>query len=95
MKSKILLNLMLATCLVLLSALPLFAGGAQSVPRMAIDQLKVLIGDENVVIVDVRSASDWNESDTKIKGAFRVDPHTVTQAMPLLAADKTYVFYCA
>ena len=40
------------------------------VPRMTTDELKALLGNPDLVILDVRASSDWTASDLKIKGLF-------------------------
>ena len=42
------------------------AGGGE---KMDIEELKKRLGDENLVIIDVRVESDWKMSEFKIKGA--------------------------
>jgi 3-mercaptopyruvate sulfurtransferase SseA len=68
---------------------------AAEVPRMPADELKAKLGSPDLVIVDVRVAQDWSASETKIKGAVRVDPDQVNSWIANQPKDKTYVFYCA
>ena len=67
---------------------------AGSVPLMDKDELKSLLGNENLVILDVRQDSDWSISEFKIKDAVRVDNGdlSVTTSYP---KDNTFVLYCA
>ena len=44
------------------------------VPRMTKEELKSLLGNPGIVVVDVRIADDWKRSDSKIKGAIRENP---------------------
>ena len=74
---------------------------AADVPRITKEQLKSMLGDPNVIIIDVRIARHWKESDSKIKGAVREDPGAqapkITEADTWMAKyqkDKTLVFYC-
>ena len=66
------------------------------VPRMTKEELKSLLGNPGIVVVDVRIADDWKRSDSKIKGAIRENPEkdyrTWTSKYP---RDRTLVFYCA
>ena len=39
---------------------------------MTIEQLKAQLGNSDFVIIDVRTAHDWQDSGTKIKGDVRV-----------------------
>lgn len=70
-------------------------GGPQSVPRITIEQLKTQLDSPNLLIIDVRSAPDWNQSETKIKGAVREDPHKIGAWIGKYAKDRTIVTYCA
>jgi hypothetical protein len=64
------------------------------VPRMIKEQLKPMIGNENLVILDARIAREWDSSPTKIKGAIRCDPSNAQALMGKIPKDKTLVFYC-
>jgi len=66
------------------------------VPRMTKEELKSLLGNPGVIVVDVRIADDWKKSDLKIKGAIREDPEKDYRAWASkYPKDKTLVFYCA
>ncbi len=65
------------------------------VPRMTQDELRVLLGNPDLVILDVRARSDWTASDLKIKGAVREEPHGVESWANKYSKDKTLVLYCA
>ena len=74
---------------------------AADVPRITKEQLKSMLGDPNVIVIDVRIGRHWKESDSKIKGALREDPGAqapkITEAdawMGKYPTDKTIVFYC-
>ncbi|MCP4338381.1 MAG: rhodanese-like domain-containing protein [Desulfobulbaceae bacterium] len=77
--------------LMALAASPLFA---TSVPTMDKDELKSLLGSENLVILDVRLGKDWSSSEFKIKDALRVDNKDLSAAMTY-PKDNTFVLYCA
>jgi len=69
---------------------------AEKVPRMTKEQLKELVGKPDLVILDVRSSSDWGKGQTKILGAVREDPGKPTKIWAeKYAKDKTIVLYCA
>lgn len=68
-----------------------WAGG---VPRMAKEELKGLLGNPDVVVLDVRTGRDWNDSGHKIKGAVREEGAVFTWA-DKYPKGKTLVFYCA
>ena len=64
------------------------------IARMTKEELKALLGNPGVIILDVREPDDWNKSRDKIAGAVREDPEkdvkTWAQKYP---KDKTLVFY--
>jgi hypothetical protein len=76
-----------------------FLGGVvyaqENVPRMTKEDLKPLIGDPNVILIDVRSMGDWNKDTLMIKGAIREDPVDVASWMDKYPKEKTFVFYCS
>ncbi len=67
---------------------------AAEVPRMTTEELKRMMGNPDVVIVDTRSDSDWQQSDEKIKGSVRENPQKVDW-INKYSKDRTLVFYCA
>ena len=86
-------------CLCLVAVSMGFVGGVASaqedVPRITKEDLKPLVGNPDVVIIDVRAKSDWEENTLMIKGAVREDPTQVASWMDKYPKDKTLVFYCA
>ena len=71
------------------------AAGAADVEKMTKEELKSMLGNPDVIIVDVRQPGDYDASGTKIKGAVREDPRAVPTWMAKYPKDKTLVFYCA
>jgi hypothetical protein len=65
------------------------------VPRMMKDELKAVLGNPDLVILDVRASSDWTASDLKIKEAVREEPRDVESWANKYSKDKTLVLYCA
>ncbi len=65
------------------------------VPRMTRDELKAMLGNPDLVILDVRAKKDWKDSDSKIQGAIREDPDSVKSWAEKYPKDKTFVLYCA
>jgi hypothetical protein len=68
--------------------------GPENVPRMTGEQLKAQLGNSDFVIIDVRSSHDWEESNTKIKGATRQNPSQLDSWVNNYPKDKTIVLYC-
>lgn len=77
--------------LMVLATTPLFAA---SVPKMDKNELKSLLGSENLVILDVRRGRDWTTSEFKIKDALRVDDGVLSVAKNY-PQNSTFVLYCA
>ena len=63
--------------------------------RMTKEELKAMLGSQNLIIIDVRYGTDWTGSDLKIKGAVREDPKAIDSWANKYPKDKTLVFYCA
>jgi 3-mercaptopyruvate sulfurtransferase SseA len=68
--------------------------GATDAERMTKEELRSMLGNPDVIIVDVRQPGDYNPSDTKIQGAVREDPGAVGAWMDKYPKDKILVFYC-
>jgi hypothetical protein len=71
------------------------ASGPESIPRMTKEQLKAKLGTSDFVIIDVRADHDWQDSNTKIKGAIRENPSRLDSWANNYPKDKTIVLYCA
>ncbi len=68
---------------------------AKEVPVMTKDQLKSMLGNPDLTIIDVRYGLDWTESDMKIQGAVREDPVNVKSWADKYPKDRIIVLYCA
>ena len=68
---------------------------AADIPRITKEELKSMIDNPNVIIVDVRTNAGWSESRLKIKGAVREDPTKIKSWIEKYPLDKTFVFYCS
>jgi hypothetical protein len=64
-------------------------------PRMTKDELKTMLDNPDLLILDVRYGKDWTESHLKIRGAVREDPEAFDSWANKVPRDKTLVFYCA
>jgi rhodanese-related sulfurtransferase len=63
-------------------------------PMITKEELKSMLGNPDVIIIDVRLDTDWEKSDSKIKGAVREDPEGDVQAWAeKYPKSKTIVFY--
>ena len=88
--SSVVFKLSVALTLVVACSLNALSGNA---PRITPEQLKSMLGDPKLVIVDVRRNLDWNSSEYKIKGAVRADPTKVESWASSFGKDKTFVIY--
>jgi hypothetical protein len=68
---------------------------AQEAPRISKDELKAKLGSPDVVLIDVRTGSDWEKSDEKITGAVRMDPAAVDTWAATLPMGREIILYCA
>jgi len=68
---------------------------SQDVPRIAKEEVREILKNPDVIIIDVRQQADWKASDEKIQGAVREDPDTIISVMEKYPKDKTLIFYCA
>ena len=94
MKKRIpaLIRIVLAFIFVVVLTIDAVAGSA---PRISKEELKSMLGNEEVIIVDVRTGKDWKASEFKIKGAVRVDYREVESWASKYSENQTFVFYCA
>lgn len=84
-----------AAVLAVLSLLALSTVMAAEVGLMSKEELKQVLSDENLVILDVRTGRDWSSSEFKIKGAVRAAPGDFKKWASTFNKDKTVVLYCA
>jgi rhodanese-related sulfurtransferase len=68
---------------------------SKNVPRMTKEELKAMMDNPDVVIIDVRYGEDWTGSDIKIKGAVRENPADVESWADKYGKDKILILYCA
>jgi hypothetical protein len=68
---------------------------ADDVPRIDKDELKALLDNPDVVILDARASSDWDQSQNKIKGAHRLDQSNIESVEKMYPKEKTIVVYCS
>ena len=67
----------------------------QEVVRISPAQLKAMLSDPELLIIDLRISQHWHRSDAKIPGAKRFDPQDVQSWAQDLDRDKKIVTYCA
>ena len=59
------------------------------------EELKPILNDESLAIIDVRSGRDWRSSEFKIPGAVHGDPKRFSDWEMDYSKDQTLVLYCA
>ncbi len=79
----------------LLFAFTVPAYGADAAPRISVKQLNAILDSPDLVILDVRTARDWNKSDSKVVGSHRVDPTDINSWSKNYSKDQKIVLYCA
>ena len=83
--------IVLSLALVGLIIIPVFA--AEDVSRISKEKLKELLGNHNVIILDVRNSENWQESEFKIKGAIRRRPEFFDAWASEFPRDKVLFLY--
>ncbi len=62
-------------------------------PRITKEQLQELLGNPDVIVLDVRFSSNWQESELTIKGATREMPAAFHSWANKYPKEKTLVLY--
>ena len=65
------------------------------VSRITPKALKSMLGDKDIVIIDVRLEEQWQVADSKIMRAVHWDPKEYKTWVKKYSKDQTLVFYCA
>lgn len=73
----------------------LAAMAGDDAPRMTREELKALLGDSNLVVLDVRTQGHWAATEEKITGAIRENPDGFESWADKYSKEKTLVLYCA
>jgi len=68
---------------------------AQEAPRITKEELKEMLGNPDVIIIDLRLGRDWENSELRIEGALREDPGNLNSWISKYPREKTLVLYCA
>ena len=84
-----------AAALLIFGAFLAASAVAAEAPRMEMDELKAKLGNPEVVIIDVRSYTDWLLSSDKIKGAVRENYRDFEGWNTKYQKDKAIGLYCA
>ena len=63
------------------------------IPRITIEQLKSMVGSQDVIIIDVRTKEQWTYSNRRIPGAAYGNPNDVESWAGKYPKGKTVVLY--
>jgi len=66
---------------------------AEDASRITKEELKGILGQPEVVVIDVRYSQNWQDSDLKIKSATRGNPDNFSSWFDQFPKDKTLVLY--
>ncbi|MCK5551622.1 MAG: hypothetical protein KAJ09_00665 [Deltaproteobacteria bacterium] len=66
---------------------------ASEVTRISVEELKAMLGNPDVIILDVDREGNWEDRDRKILGAVRENPKEIESWMNRYPKDKTLVLY--
>jgi hypothetical protein len=69
------------------------ADNDKNVPGISVDQVKQLLNNSDVIIIDVRKYRNWWRSSKKILSAVRENPSKVDQWALKYPKDKSLIFY--
>jgi len=69
------------------------ADNDKNVPAISVYQVKMLLNNSDVIIIDVRKYRNWWRSSKKILSAVREDPSKVDQWAQKYPKDKSLIFY--
>ena len=90
--NRLLCALAAALFAVCLTSAPAYCAGPA--PRMTKETLLPLLDNPDVAVVDVRTPIDWESSDTKIRGAIRIDPdQKLSRIISQLPHKRVLIFY--
>ncbi len=85
----------IALCLSLFPSLAREGFASLKFEKITKEELKAMLDDSSVTVIDARIEKDWKTSDEKIKGAVWEDPDDVKKWAGKYSKDKTIVLYCA
>ena len=92
-KNKFLTILSIGLSLALVGLFIISVSAAEDIPRISKEKLTELLGNPNVIILDVRYSENWQESEFKIKGAIRRRPKFFDSWADEFPRDKVLFLY--
>lgn len=73
--------------------IPAAPARAQEVPRMSKEQVREIMGNPGVAVIDVRTEAQWKAAKAKVEGADRQNP--MDFAANRYSKNQILVLYCA
>ncbi len=89
---RTLFGLLIATLVITGLTIPPAKAG---VGLMTKEELKPMLDDPDLVILDVRKGKDWKSSEFKIKGAQHAKPKAYAEWAGTYPKSNKFVLYCA
>jgi len=66
---------------------------ASEISIISTNQLKLILGNPEISVIDVRGSTDWQSSELKIKGAIRGSPENFESWAHNFSKDKKLILY--
>jgi hypothetical protein len=66
---------------------------ASEVTKISKEELKSMLGNPDVIILDVDREGNWEDRDRKILGAVRENPKEIESWMTKYPKNKTFILY--
>ena len=66
---------------------------ASEVTKISKEELKSILGNLDVIILDVDRGGNWEDRDRKILGAVRENPKKIESWMTKYSKNKTFILY--
>ena len=92
-KNKLLTISSVGLGLALVGLIIISVSAAEDVPRISKEKLTELLGNPNVIILDVRHSENWQAGEFKIKGAIRRRPKFFDSWANEFPRDKVLFLY--
>lgn len=86
--------LVLWTCLLSAGCLKNFSSDSGT-PKINRDEVKAMVGQPDVVILDVRIDEEWKKGEWKIKGAIHENPEDFKSWYAKYQKEKALILYCS
>jgi len=93
MKRALLLSVVAVLGVTLLTSPALAAGNPKKAIRITKEDLKSMLQDQSLIIIDVRPKSQWDASESKLPGAVNEDPFKADEWSRFYSKDVAVVLY--